>query len=277
MTACWLAALGAAVAGEAGAAVDGPSIERVELPHGFYWQATPKEMDPQTRYPLIVCLHGTETRASDLLEFWLSLEAELPLIFVAPQGSNAGWRDTDLPLLSELTDRIAGTLPYDAERVLLTGHSAGGAMTFHLLYVEGFPATAAAVTANYLPPTVTAEMVARRRDVPLFYAVGEADLNRARMRQGLYLLRGAGASVTVQRPPIGHVLSREIGQAAMDWFASVCRDTVERRLDEARVALVGGSERYPGPAAASLEDLLGQRRAHFPDQIASAEELLARL
>lgn len=253
------------------------AAERVELPHGYYWLATPAQMDPQTRYPLIVCLHGTETRAGDMLAFWLSLEAELPLIFIAPQGTNAGWRDADLTLLAELSDQISQTVPYDPDRVLLTGHSAGGAMAFHLLYVEGFPATAVAVTANYLPPTVTAEMIEQRRDVPLFYAVGEADLNRPRMRDGLHLLRGAGARVTVRRPPIGHVLSREIAQAALDWFASVCRKTVERRLDEARAALEAGAEAYPGPVAAALEELLGQRQAHFPNQMALAADLLNQL
>ena len=179
-----------------GPTADGPAVERVELLHGYYWLATPAGMDPQTRYPLVVCLHGTETRAADLMGFWLSLEADLPLIFVAPQATDAGWRDTDLTLLAELTEHIAQTVPYDPERVLLTGHSAGGAMAFHLLYVEDFPATAVAVTANYLPPTVTAEMIERRRDVPLFYAVGEADLNRAARHVGA-IHRDQNAAVPV--------------------------------------------------------------------------------
>jgi hypothetical protein len=143
--------------------------------------------------------------------------------------------------------------------------------------VEGFPATAVAVTANYLPPTVTVQMVEQRRDVPLFYAVGEADLNRARMREGLHLLRGAGARVTVRRPPIGHVLSRHIGQAALDWFASVCRKAAHRQLENARQIAEAGDEVYAGPAAAGLEDILRQRRTHFPDQIARAADLLKQL
>jgi hypothetical protein len=223
-------------------------IERVELPHGYYWMAKPAETDPQTRYPLIVCLHGTETRAADILGFWLSLEAALPFILVAPQGIDAGWRESDLTFLQELRGQTEQTLGYDPQRVLLTGHSAGGAMAFHLLYVEDFPATAVAVTANYVPPTVTAELVKRRCDVPVFYAVGEADLNRPRMREGLHLLRRAGAHVTVQRPPIGHVLSRRIGQAALDWFAAACRETTQQVLDRARRDLDEGSR--PGPAAA---------------------------
>jgi hypothetical protein len=262
---CWSMALSAPA----------PAVERVQLPHGYYWLAKPADLDPQTRYPLIVCLHGTETRAADMLGFWLSLDAELPFIFVAPQGIDAGWRETDIALLEELRSQLTQTINYDSRRVLLTGHSAGGAMAFHLLYVEDFEASAVAVTANYVPPTVTAEMVKRRRDVPVFYAVGQTDLNRSRMRDGLHLLRGAGALVTVQRPPIGHVLSREIGQAALDWFAAVCRKTTQEALDGARRVLAEGG--FPGAAAASLEEIIRQRRAHLLDQVAQAADLLERL
>ena len=262
---CWSAGL-------CGQAAD---IRRVELPEGGYWLALPVDYDPQARYPLIVCLHGTETRADDILRFWLSLEADLPLIFVAPQGVDAGWQDADLKLIDSFWSHLAQTVNFDPTRVLLTGHSAGGAMAFHLLYAEGFEATAVAVTANYVPPTVTAEMVAQRRRVPIFYAVGEADLNRPRMRDGLYLLRGAGASVSVKRPPIGHVLSREIGQAALSWFESVCRRATKKHIDAAR--LDADHDHYLGPAVAALEAILANRRAHFPEHAAMAADLLNEL
>ncbi len=252
-----------------------PAIERVDLPGGCYWLARPADFDPTARYPLIVCLHGTDAPAEDILRFWLSLHAELPFIFVAPQGADAGWRDADLKLFTELRSHLDQTLNYDPTRVLLTGHSAGGAMAFHLLYAEGFPATAIAVTANYVPPTVTADMVAARRGVPVFYAVGEADLNRPRQREGLYLLRGAGASVTVQRPPIGHVLSPEISQAALEWFESICREQVRQTIEAARLDVT--QHHCLGQAADSLETILRNRRAHYPEHVSLAAGLLNEL
>ena len=270
-------AVGACAIGDVDTPVRPASAQRIEVAHGFYWLVTPPGMRPDTRYPLVVCLHGTETRATDILNFWRSLQPGLPLIFVAPQGLGAGWRDTDLPMLHELCDQIADTIPCDPERILLTGHSAGGAMAFHLLYVEAFAASAVAVTANYMPPTVTAQQVERHSDVPLFYAVGEADINRPRMRRGLELLRGAGAQVTVRRPPIGHTLSREMGQAAMDWFMSQCRLTVDRRLDQARSVAEAGDRADPGLSAAGLEGLLRNRAGHFPDQVAQAGAPRAQL
>ncbi len=253
----------------------GPVPERMDLTSGYYLLAKPADFDPTVRYPLIVCLHGTETRGQDILEFWLSLEAELPFILVAPQGIAQGWRDADLAFLEEFRSHISQTLRFDTHRVLLTGHSAGGAMAFHLFYAENFEASAVAVTANYVPPTVKHSMVQKRKDTPLFYAVGEADLNRPRMRKGLYLLRGAGVNVAVKRPPIGHVLSPEIGQAALGWFEGVCRKQVASELKAADVA----TDKLPhlGAAAAQMEHLLRNQKGHFPDQIAMAADLLHRL
>lgn len=249
--------------------------QRVDLPDGHYWLATPPNLDAQQKYPLIVCLHGTETKSQDILAFWISLDNKLPFILAAPQGVQAGWRETDLSFIRQFHNHLLETVNVDPTRVLLTGHSAGGAMAFHLLYAESFQATAVAVTANYLPPTVTSQMVSDRRDVPVFYAVGQADLNRPRMRQGLDLLRSAGANVSVRRPPIGHVLSRQIGGQALQWFEDLCHRSVQDRLDAAD--LDPQRVEHLGPAAADLEDILRNRATHFLDQFALAADRLARL
>ncbi|MFQ5492242.1 MAG: hypothetical protein ACE5GE_16120, partial [Phycisphaerae bacterium] len=249
--------------------------QRIDLPDGHYWLATPADLDPQQQYPLIICLHGTQTKSRDILDFWLSLDEKLPFILAAPQAVEAGWRETDLKFIHQFDAHLRQTVNYDPQRVLLTGHSAGGAMTFHLLYADNFQATAIAVTANYLPPTVTSRMVTARRDLPVFYAVGEADLNRPRMRDGLAILRGAGANVTVKRPSIGHVLSRDIGTGALRWFEDRCRRTVQRRIDAAKLDVETIQE--VGPAAADLEDILRNPNTHFQNQLAQAADRLALL
>jgi len=270
-----------------------PPQQRVDLVHGSLWLSLPADLDAEARYPLIVCLRGTGDHATDILAFWRTLDSKserehrlepalqgasmtpLPCIIVAPEAIGDGWCDLDLPLLVEMRAYVEANLPCDLQRVLLTGHSAGGAMTFQLAYIEGFPATAIAVTANYLPPSVTAEHVRARADLPVYYAVGEADLNQTRMREGLHLLRRAGARVTVERPPIGHVLNLEVGRQAMDWFMAHCRKGVDDRLARARDSLREAS--LPGPPAADLENIIRQRAGHFSDQVAAAAELLQTL
>jgi hypothetical protein len=265
---------------ESRAASDG-GPRRVDLPHGHCLVAAPEDLKGSERAPLIVCLHGTNTRAADILAFWQSLEARLPCVLIAPQGVDAGWRKTDLPLIREVIDELIPSLPIDRERVLLTGHSAGGAMALHLLFVESFPCTAVAVTANYVPPSVTAEHVKKRTEIPIFYAVGQTDINRPRMRDGLELLRNNGARATVIRPEIGHVLDREVGQAAMKWFEEQCRESVERRLIQAQ-ARGSPEEAVEHRGAVGLETgwverIVANRRTHFPDQAERASALLETL
>jgi hypothetical protein len=145
-------------------------------------------------------------------------------------------------------------------------------MAFHLLYIEGLPVTAVAATACYVPPTVEARHVHARRDVPIFWAVGEADVNRERLRVGSTLLRQAGAQVTVQRPRIGHVLDRDVGQAARSWFESVCRDQVEQTFVRAREDLK--AQHPPYRAAVALEAIVRAQATHDPDQVSRATMLL---
>lgn len=248
---------------------------RVDLEAGHCLVAMPAGLAERDRAPLIVALHGTETKAADILAFWRSLETPLPVVIVAPQGVAAGWRDGDLPLIREVVSALLPTLPVDMDRVLLTGHSAGGAMTFHLLYKEGFPCGAAAVTANYLPPGITGSDVAKRTAVPVFYAVGERDINRPRMRDGLDLLRANGVAVTVSRPPIGHRLDREVGQAAMDWWMGICRSGVDERIRAGAEARSRGG--VVGEALHGLEAVLANRGTHFADQVARAQSLADQL
>ncbi|MBN1514233.1 MAG: hypothetical protein JXB13_19610 [Phycisphaerae bacterium] len=249
--------------------------ERVDLEHGFYLIGHPAGVPVETPLPLVICLHGTETTAAGILAFWQSFEHTLPMVLVAPQATHAGWRDSDVKLMQEFFDHVSRTVSYDPNRVLLTGHSAGGAMAFHLLYVQGFPASAVAVTANYVPPTVQAEHVRAHNHVPVFYAVGESDINRDRMRDGLALLRGSDASITVQRPQIGHVLDPGVGQAAMAWFETLCRAWSERALTDARRCRP--DEGCLGPVVCGLEAIVRHPTTQFPDQVNAAIELMAEL
>lgn len=253
----------------------GDEVRRVELVNGYYLLARPTDPRPDTPLPLIVCLHGTETGAHDILSFWRTLRAELPFVFVAPQGSRAGWRASDLPLLREMLEHVSRNVVFDARRVLLTGHSAGGALAFRLLYVENFPATGLVVTANYLPPNITSDQVRGRADVPVFYAVGTRDVNRARMREGATLLRDAGVQLTMRRPRIGHVLDRGVGQEALQWFEQVCRSRLQSRID--RALDPRGVEGTPGPLAAELEEVLRHAEAHFREQTPLVRQAVARL
>ncbi len=247
------------------------STRRIEVENGYYHLQLPPGYAHGDRPPLVICLHGTDTSARDMLEYWQLMNRPVPMILASPQARAAGWREADLEHLWLTTNHIKRTVTYDPDRVLLAGHSAGGAMSLHLLFREQFPATAVVATANYLPPSVRSEHIRDRREVPIFYAVGRDDINHERMREAIRLMRENGATITMLRPHIGHQLDRRVGQRAMDWFVDLCRQRVDEKLAEASRASRRGQL---AAAAAALEVLVQQERYHLPEQVAAARRLL---
>lgn len=254
--------------------------QRIDLPSGgFYCLRIPSDYREGDRAPLVLCLHGTDDLARDTVAFWAGCGFPRGAIWAAPQSSGHGWSESDLLRLRETWADLQKRVTLDPDRVLLAGFSAGGAMAFHWLYREAFPATAVVTLANYLPPGVTAEHVAKRKQIPVFYGVGMEDLNHERMRVGLALLRSQGVRVTLVRPPIGHMLSPDVGREAVAWFDQLCRDATRRRLDEALEALHHDAPDRPtasGRAAVEAERVLSQARWHDADNAKRAETLLAQ-
>lgn len=222
------------------------------------------------RPALLIVLHGTDDTAEDALAFWSARRHELPLLLVAPQGVGKGWCDEDVPALRAMLDELRRRAPFDENRVLIAGFSAGGAMAMHLLYAEAWPCCAVAALANYVPPPITRDQIVPRRLIPVFYAVGMADINADKMRVGLDLLRSAGANIDLYRPSIGHTLDPQVGQAAVDWLLLRARRQVTARID-------AWKDRTTPDAADGLAEIIEQERWHERANVDAAQRALARI
>ncbi|MCU0276775.1 MAG: prolyl oligopeptidase family serine peptidase [Acidobacteria bacterium] len=116
--------------------------------------------EPGRRYPLVLFLHGSGGSGTDNLKqleranwfgglVWALPDNQRrhPCFVVAPQ-SNENWppvrlRDGQLPeillgpgrdrLAIEIVEKLAAELPVDRSRIYVTGHSMGGAGTWHVL------------------------------------------------------------------------------------------------------------------------------------------------
>lgn len=244
-----------------------PGTERV----GYCWVYRPDGYASGQRLPLLVCLHGTDDTAEQMIAFWRARQLRVPAVIAAPQGVGKGWTSDDVATIRATFEYLDRCVWHDSNRVLLAGFSAGGAMTFQMLYHEKVPVTAAAALANYVPPRLTLEEVRDRRQVPVFYAVGMADINHELMRSGLEFLRSAGATVELYRPPIGHTLDAGVGQAAIDWFFDQC----ERQTD----AAIESAARSPqiAPASVMLEQITGQAAWYPQRQVDRARAVLKQI
>ena len=168
---------------------------------------TPGTLEPGRRYPLVVFLHGAGGSGTDNVKqleganmfgalVWTLPENQQkhPAFVLAPQ-SDVNWpcviidpanpprRPADLRfcppeqlgtgarLAFEIIDHLIATLPIDAARVYVTGHSMGGAGAWHMIaHRPRFFAAAVPVCGHPLPETANA-----LKDVALWNFHGEAD------------------------------------------------------------------------------------------------------
>ena len=168
---------------------------------------TPARLEPGRRYPLVVFLHGSGGSGTDNVKqlqganvfgglVWTlpKNQSRHPAFVLAPQ-SDVNWACTlydpknppktiaDIKfcppealgiaarLAFEIIDGLLATLPIDPARIYVTGHSMGGAGTWHMIaHRPRFFAAAVPVCGHPLPATAAAV-----KDVPIWNFHGEAD------------------------------------------------------------------------------------------------------
>lgn len=237
----------------------------------IYWLYLPAGYSSGDRPALVIGLHGTDDNARQMIDFMTALPTPIPMMIIAPQSIGRGWSSSDIPGIRAMLADITKRYPYDDRRVLLMGFSAGGAMSLHLLYGEQISVTAVAALAGYVPPQLTEEQIDRRRAVPVFFAVGMHDQNHASMHDGLARLRAAGIEVCLYRPHLGHVLDKQVAEAALQWF-------LERCATNLRVHIAGVADDSDlAEASLALEAVMAQARWHEPEQIEAARRMLAKV
>ncbi len=97
------------------------------------------EAQPQTKWPLILFLHGAGERGNDLelikkhgIAKIVEQRQDFPFIAVSPQCPPDRWWWQELDALTGLLNEIIRTLAVDTSRIYLTGLSMGGYGTWYL-------------------------------------------------------------------------------------------------------------------------------------------------
>ena len=133
---------------------------------------------PDTRWPLILYLHGGSLRGDDVerLRIWglphkLESEPDFPFIVVSPQCP-AGEIWTDVEAVDALLDQVMRDYRIDAQRIYITGHSMGGRGALYFAYRLPSRFAAALALGTYSPVPAWGGKLAQ---IPLWLFHGTAD------------------------------------------------------------------------------------------------------
>lgn len=100
-----------------------------------YELAVPADYDPQHPYPVIFAWHWLGGWSGNILDngyYGLAALSDDTTIFVAPEGIDNGWANTDgrdIAFASAMIERLESELCIDRERIFSTGWSFGGMMS----------------------------------------------------------------------------------------------------------------------------------------------------
>jgi poly(3-hydroxybutyrate) depolymerase len=118
----------------------------------------PANYDANKPYRLFYASHGLGGRAEDVAGWnyfdlkTLANNAKEPAVFIAPQGIDGRWDESDHALFDDLTTFAKDNLCIDTTRVFVTGMSFGGMITYSLStnHQKRFRAGVALAPANYV-------------------------------------------------------------------------------------------------------------------------------
>jgi predicted peptidase len=191
----------------------------------------PRKLVSGQKYPMIIFLHGSSGSGTDNVKqlqranwfgglVWILPENQgrFPCFVVAPQ-SNVNWPCVILEkgkrpklcpglgrgarLAFEIIDKLLDEYPIDRSRLYITGHSMGGAGTWHMIsYRPNFFAAAAPVCG--LPDF---EYASKIKDVPIWNFHGETDniepVSTSRRMIGS-IVQAGGQPLYTEYPGVGH-------------------------------------------------------------------------
>jgi predicted peptidase len=163
--------------------------------------------DPQQKWPLILFLHGSGERGSDLellkrqpLPKTLDRQKDFPFIVISPQLSlaMANWSDLIEPVKT-LLDQIQASYSVDTQRIYLTGLSMGGFGTweFALRYPRRFAAIVPIAGGYRFQSHAIPENICDLKDLPVWVFHGAQDTNvlPAQSEEMVEALRACGGKV----------------------------------------------------------------------------------
>ncbi len=232
-----------------------PEIQREAFGTSYYLLEVPPG-DPKKPRGLIVMLHGSGGRPEVCVPCYHDAVAKGFLVCLPASIDPAQYDDADEKQVLAMVDDVLQKHVIDRDRILLSGHSAGAAISFFLVSQRPdlFTACAAGAAGLRFP----AERLRGSAHVPFFLATGAKDFNHGECTKSAPLLEAVGIRVVLRDEPAwDHGLAPEAWTAMFEWFDGLVPAEQGKALRAARAACDAGTWSKAAPTLAKLRDAKG--------------------
>lgn len=211
--------------------------ERHAFGTSYYLLDAPAEVGRKPR-GLIVMLHGSGGRPETYLPCYHDAVANGYLVCLPASVDPAQYDDNDEKQVIAMVEDVLAHNTIDRDRILVSGHSAGAALSFFLVQnrPDLFTACAAGAAGLRFPP----EQLRVALHVPFYIATGAKDPNEKECKATATKLEGLGIDVTLRDEATwDHGLVAEAWTTMFAWFDALVPPEQVKALQTARQQVEG--------------------------------------
>jgi phospholipase/carboxylesterase len=192
-----------------------------------YYVYTPDNYTPSKKYPLVVGMHWSTGRGTEMIERWKKQADKYGYILACPDSRNPTVWDTeeDADIL-RVVQEAARDYSIDRKNVLITGFSAGATITYYLGIKHPDVFTAMAPFAGNLHwvlevAKVTKKMANKPIPTCIVYASGDEIVPVGEANFAKDWLTARGYEVKLCAVGGGHEYREEVSWPIAQWFEKV--------------------------------------------------------
>lgn len=231
-----------------------PASGKTPFGSSYYLLDLPTDYSPARRHGLIVMLHGSGGRPEMYRQSFKAALAKGYLVCLPASIDPNGYDDRDEKQVVAMVEDVIAKHPVDRDRLLVTGHSAGGAISF--FFVANRPDLFTACAPGAAGLRFPAERLKQAAHVPFYIVTGKKDPNFAECERSVEPLRRLGIDVKFEGPEEwGHQLHPDAWAHILAWFEGLASPETVALLQGARVHLDRKAWGKADAAAKKIEGL----------------------